>query len=460
MFDKIIFLGMIFLLAFTPLAYGTTEPWSLVILQLGVLLLTLLYMLRMIFKEGGLVIPNKGLMAIFGLFAVFVFLQTVPLPVNNGARVLRLVNDAKEAAPLIPGLKFNTLSVYPYATWEAGLVLLTYLLTFYLVTCYFSMSDPRTPDPEMDDTKTSRLSKLAMFLVFFSFAVSVFGIIQYFTSNGKIYWFRAAPEGTVFGPFVNRNHYAGYMELTIPMALGLAFTRGIGLEKTILYVFMATTMASSVFLSLSRGGMLSFVGEVLFLAFLIDLTRGKRIISLKNLFLCVIILVLVSASLFWLGSEPVIDRLGTLVKYEDLQPQQGRLQVWRDTLKIAKDFPIAGTGLGTFPYIYPVYKTPLGDKRYNEAHNDYLQALSETGLIGVVLIFLFAILAVRSALRALRSDKDRLSVAVRVGAITSCFGLLLHSITDFNLQIPSNAFLFFVSLAIATFPPKDVKRKS
>src|SRR5262249_53508659 len=111
-----------------------------------------------------------------------------------------------------------------------------------------------------------RLSKLAGFLTIFGLAIAVFALVQHFTWNGKLYWIRPNSVSiSPFGPFVNHNHFAGYMELLIPVPIALIITRSIRRETRLLYGFAAAAMGIALVASLSRGGMISLAASLIFL---------------------------------------------------------------------------------------------------------------------------------------------------------------------------------------------------
>lgn len=125
-----------------------------------------------------------------------------------------------------------------------------------------------------------------------------------------------------------------------------------------------------------------------------------------------------------------------------------RSAVWRDTLAIFKDFPYFGTGLGTFSHIFPVYKTVPITGFFTHAENDYLQLASETGIIGVLLGFLFLVGLFWLGLRTLAKINDGLLAGVLIGSLGACVAILLHSMVDFNLYIPANALLFTLMVSL------------
>jgi putative inorganic carbon (hco3(-)) transporter len=120
-----------------------------------------------------------------------------------------------------------------------------------------------------------------------------------------------------------------------------------------------------------------------------------------------------------------------------------------------------GWGLGTFPTVYPSYRSFYTNLFVNEAHNDYAQLLVETGLVGFGLMLWFLVRLYRSVSPTSRRWEFKWDGAVSLAALLGCTGLLLHSLVDFNLQIPANAALFYVLCGLAASPlPKLSKSPS
>lgn len=440
MVDRIIFFGLLFLLLFTPLAFGTTESWSVMIMVGITLSLTLLYVWDRV-RSGSIPLHAPALYGLFLLFTLLVFGQTLSLP-----------PDWASLSSL--GMSRATLSVDGHVTQAAAAKVFTYLAIFYLVPHFF----PRTAFAGSRTTGESpspgaRLFHLVDFLIFLSFGMALFALVQHFTFNGKIYWVRELSlGGQPFGPFVNRNHYAGYMELTIPLVLALVFTKDALGARRPLYLFFGVIMAGSLLLSLSRTGIISLFCQLPLLLMLLRLGGGPRRLRAMDFRAPGVLLGALVLLVFWIGAEPLAQRLGALITQAPEQLYPGRYDVWLDTLVIITQFPWVGGGLGTFPILHAIYKSRPTDALYMEAHNDYLQILAETGVVGGALLFLFGLLAIGIALRAINRERDASLLAVRAGALTGCLGILIHSLTDFNLQIPSNALLFFILVGVATMP--------
>src|SRR5713101_8370309 len=205
-------------------------------------------------------------------------------------------------------------------------------------------------------------------------------------------------------------------------------------------------MGTTVFLSGSRGGMASFVVELIFLAIcLVRVGRNRRAAG-----------TLAAFSLLMLVMLAAIDKGGTFNRIETLQHpfndrvSGNRLTIVKDSLPMFRDHPILGWGLGTFPIVYPQYRSFYTNFFINEAHNDYVQTLVETGLLGFTAAIWFVVLLYRISFRKLLQEHRGIDGGGRMAALVGCTGILVHSLFDFNLHVPANAALFYVLCAIAT----------
>ena len=280
-------------------------------------------------------------------------------------------------------------------------------------------------------------------MVVFGACYAFFALVQELTANGKIFWVHSPQfHGSIYGSYVNHDHYAGLMEMLVPLPFVLSMGHLLRGGKRVLVAFCAVLMASTIFLSGSRGGMLAFVLEmVLFAALTLGKRRSPRI-ALGSMAVCVLVL----AFLVFLGKGQVLGRLG------DLSPGT-RLDMTKDSLRMFFHRPVWGWGLGTFPTVYPSYRSFYTNLFVNEAHNDYAQLLVETGLLGFALMLWFLICLYRNGLPTSRRWEFKWDGAVSLAALLGCTGILLHSFVDFNLQIPANAALFYVLCGLAASGP-------
>jgi O-antigen ligase len=281
----------------------------------------------------------------------------------------------------------------------------------------------------------------ALVMIVFGALYAFFALAQQLTSNGKIFWThspRFHGLGAIYGSYVNRNHYAGLIEMLVPIPLVVAFGHMLKGGKRALVAFCAVLMATTIFLSGSRGGMIAFVLEVVLFPVLTLRARRSPRVALGSVAVCVLILALLA----FLGKGQVLGRLGDL---ED----GSRLKMTKDCLTMFFDRPLWGWGLGTFPTVYPPYRSFYTNLFINEAHNDYAQLLVETGVFGFGLMLWFLVRVYRHGLPTSRRWEFTWGGALSLAALLGCTGILVHSFVDFNLQIPANAAFFYVLCALA-----------
>lgn len=414
----------------SALAYGTVHYWALGLFNLGGLTILVLWVVdawqlgNMRVSRNVLQLPLLGAL-VLGL------VQLLPLG--------SVANDAALAIGVS-----NSLSFDPYAT-RLVLVQLATLLIYFSATLVFV----DTPH---------RLHILVRTIMIFGFCLALFGMTQSFTSPTKVYWMRELNQSTAFGPFINRHHFAGYMELTIALPLGLLFAGAVDREKKLLFIFIAGLMGVALVMTASRGGIISLVAEVVFLAIVTAIWRKhreegpRRTSRLKSVAvragLAAALLVSLFIGVLALGGEMSINRL-IVDSVNTNDPTTGRAHFWAVTLEIIKAHPFLGTGLGAFGVVYTRFDSRNGLFRLEQAHNDYLQVLSDGGIIGAALALAFVgLLFYRGFVRAKSRDDFRRGIAL--ASLGGCFAVLVHSFFDFTLHTTSNALLFLVLAALAT----------
>jgi len=337
----------------------------------------------------------------------------------------------------------KSLSLDPYAT-RLVLVQVASLVIYFVATLIFT-DMPR------------RLRTLVRTITIFGFFLAMFGLTQSFTSDGtRVYWFRQLAQSTAFGPFINRHHFAGYMELTIALPLGLLFSGAIERYKRVLYAFAAAMMGVALILTNSRGGIISLGAEILFLAVVAGpgLKQGERQPRSQRIRAALLraglafglVAVLIGGTVAVGGSDVFTRLLGTASAQD---PTTGRSHFWNVTLDVIKAYPLIGSGLGSFSVIYTRYDTRNGYLRLEQAHNDYLQTLADGGIVGGALGLAFILILFRNGF-ARRETDDKFRRGVATGALAGCFAVLVHSFFDFTLHTTANALLFLILAALAT----------
>jgi O-antigen ligase len=307
---------------------------------------------------------------------------------------------------------------------------------------------------------------LTRFFIFFGAVMGVFGLAQFFSGSSTIYGLRQAGL-SAFGPFFNRDHFAGYMELLIAIPVALIVTGYIRGEKRLVYGIAAMFMGVAAIFTLSRGGMISIFAEMIFIAAMNfrrnqmkpkmktgDSAPGKARMA-TGLAAVGAILAAIVTGVIWMGAEPVINRIATGdPNSSDLSKAQTfyniRGEIWENTWTMICDNPLTGVGLGAYEIAYPIYTRENGTHGMTaEAHNDYLQVLADAGVIGAIIALWFLVAVFRAIARGVRST-DPLVAAISLGGGAGIFGMLVHSVFDFNLHLPSHAIVFlFLSTVIS-----------
>src|SRR5713226_2947637 len=299
------------------------------------------------------------------------------------------------------------------------------------------------------------------FVMSFGFLVAIFGILQHLTFNGKLYWFREMRYGGIpFGPYVNRNHFAGFAELVVPVALVPLVLGKVRRARWFAVGLLALLPLGALFLSASRGGIISLAAELALLTLLLILRRtgGRHVLA------GAVVLLFAFMMVSWLGVAQILERFSSMQSLEVTSGKRASMRL--DTWHIFREHPWTGTGLGTLQTVFPAYETQYDAKVVNHAHNDYLEALAETGIAGASCCAWFlGALFFRSLLRLLLQDKS-FSAALHLSGLVACTGFLVHSLVDFNLHIPGNALFFFLMANLATAdilspaPPAPARRRN
>ena len=404
--SSVLFYATFGLLMFGPLAFGAVESWSIFILEAGAALLTVVWFAKQ-WLDGEINIRWNPLFLPMTGFGILILVQIV----------------------------FRA-SAYPHDTFSQALLYVAYALL-----CFLSAQTL---------LRGSQARKLALIFIVYGTAVAVFALLQGISPNGKLYWIRQPRMGgNIYGPYVNHNHYAGLMELLVPIPLVLSLTQLAHERERTAAGVAAALMAGTLFLSGSRGGMLAILVELALLSvLLVRQKKGVRLAAGAAGFVAVLLVLLV-----WVGGRELTHRVSTISTEARTEISGGmRLSIDRDTLRMFRRKPLLGWGLGAFPVVYPEFRSFYTNFFVNEAHNDYLQLLAEMGLAGFAAMLWFWVVLGRAALPKLKNWTTDISGAVTLAASLSVTGILVHSFFDFNLQIPANAALFYVFCTVAASP--------
>ncbi len=450
-FDQVIEWLLISLLAFMPLAFGAVEAWSEEVVAILAAAISICFLLKLAFQKETKLVWSWAYVpaALFILIAVF---QLIPLRAglisaispSTAATKKELLSDLPNSDIL---LKSMTLSFYPNATaHNLRLVLAVAAVFFVVVNTYRSQE---------------QIKRLLGAIAIIGGSIAVLSLSQSLFGNGKIYWL--VPSGSSkasSGTFINHSHYGQFMNLSIGAALGLIMVKvheafsGRKVTPPVAFgylssraargvwflVVMVIMGASTVFVSLTRGGMVSMLVAAGFTTLVLSSRRSLRghgwviVLMALGAFMCVL----------YVGFDAVYDRLVTLRQFNQYED---RLQIIKDIAVAWTRFPALGTGLGTHEVVYPMFDRSTIPALAAYAENEYAQAAEETGLIGLGALLVFGILVWKSYIGNVRSAYT----PIRSAAYGLGFGLLaimIHSLSDFGQHLPANAMLSGVSCAL------------
>jgi O-antigen ligase len=287
------------------------------------------------------------------------------------------------------------------------------------------------------------------------------GIIQRPLFTGKIYGFWTPLQGgNPFGPFVNKNHFAGWMLMAVPVAIGLIcneVSRGLrgvrpawrerilwlsspAASRLLLMTGAAAIMTLSLFLTMSRSGMAA--GALAIVCVVLDSRRD--VVHGKKLAALAIVSALLVLAIGRVGAGTIASRFSGA----DARSINGRTLVWKDAIDVARKHPIAGTGLNTYSIAMIFYQRFNRPTRYSQAHNDYLQLAAEGGLLLTVPAAIAIAVFVRAVRRCFAQETSASTYWIRRGAVVGLLAIALQEVVEFSLQMPGNAFLFSVLCAI------------
>ena len=447
---------LIFLLVFTPITFGAMEIWAFSIMELGILAIIIFWAIQNLFRISDFGIRNLKYEILFlSFFLVLILFQMIPIPswilkiVSSKTNELRQVLSVSDSQLSIQHSNFP-ISFVPFATRIEFFKWLT-LGGLFLFLLHGRFLEGR-------DRATNRFLILILLIGAFE---SLYGLFEFFSGHRHILYLDGSSfVSAVTGTFINRNYFAGYLLMVIPLSAGYLFSRGsfqkarfmnwrhrlASLDgKTLLIAFSIMVMIIGLIFSASRMGILSLL---LSFSLIILFFRDRRRREKKFSGPLVLILGLAFLWAVWIGLDSVISRFFTTS--EDFK---GRWMIWANTFQILKDFPLFGSGLGAFSQIFPMYRSFHIQGLVTHAENDYLQLASEVGFIGIgllLILFIFLFFKIVSGIRSLSPWEPQRFIGI--GGLVGILALMFHSLVERNIQVPANAFLFTFILALVFRP--------
>lgn len=456
--DMWLFAILGFILAFAPLFRGGNRPLALLVINLaGIGLATVL-----LWNPGRLLVIPIALRMLFFLILVSIAVYLIPLPKSWWLAISGREMYAEALRLVLGDADFwHSMSILPVHTEAMWFKMLTYISVFMATYCL--------PAPQVQ--------RLVYMVVVIACLEAVVGLIQYGEGPSSILRFGATQHARdAIGTYANRDHLAGFLEMVNPIVLGLLvaelgheqsnqntagskrrrrkeFFASLSGQRAVLMGLVAVLLLLSIVFTRSRGGIaMAMLG--MFLAMLMFAWRlgGDNVYGSVGSIIA--LLVVLAAEI---GLLPVLDR------FSQDPMQDARWTLYATTIDgIGRFFPF-GSGAGTFPFVYPAFQpVKLGGYFINHTHNDFLEAIFDLGLLAVILIF-WALLLYFARWRAVRARQDRWGGFrfIQIGAGIGVLMLLLHSLLDFNLQIPANAafFAFFAAIFFKDYKEVGVHGK-
>ncbi|MBW1957226.1 MAG: O-antigen ligase family protein [Deltaproteobacteria bacterium] len=434
-----------FIIATIPVFFAAVQAWIWSFYTAGIFAAFLILLWQNRINKAWL--PDKIYIFAMGAFYLVCLLQCLPLP----STILSFLSPFRhkvltQSMAIIHGsVGWQSISYASLRSLAWWTFLLGLLLLFFIFRITF--------------TSSRHLKILIYILLVLAAAEAIYGLIQALVPSLGVLWidYIEAYLGDARGTYINRNHFAGFIEMILPLSLGYTLALGNWKEKLSLKALMSTdrpnfqffltiglaVMVLALLFSKSRAGITGW--GLGFLTFVILVHSGSNGIPRSFWVITSIIIGMVAFFSFRIGVDPILERFLKISK------EASRLNFWRDSLVIVKDHPF-GIGLATFKQVFPVYNvSTISEKTLYYAHNDYLQLLVEAGWIGfLALVSGFYIFLVRSfrKVRRMRLQADPFRFFLTIGALSGLVSIAFHSFFDFNLHMPANCVYFVILIGI------------
>ena len=426
-----VFAGLVAVISLAFVPYGAVDPWWAAVFQAAVFALAALWAVEG--AVGGDWVSREQLVAApLALLALYALVQSW------------------------------TVSFDPYETRLAAAQLAALALALALLVRYASSE--------------RRLRVLVYTVVAVGAASALFGILRQASQHEALgYLLARLPRGSGYAQFINKNHFAYLAEMALGLLWGVAAGGGVPRRKLLVPVAVALPVWAALVLSNSRGGLFAMLCQVIFLAATFGAAHGWRVpeagrrghavreraaveriarSKVARGALALALLATIVVGMVWLGGDSLADRVAS-VGEEAVSAggvdstRTGRKDIWAAAWEMFEDNPLTGVGIGGFWIAVSRYHRGSGESVPQQAHNDYLEALASGGVVGASAVALFLLLFLRLSASRLREGTP-FSRAACLGALTGLLGVAVHSLVDFGLHVPANAYAAVALVAIAT----------
>lgn len=439
------------IVVFATLAFGAVYPWAYLPAFAAAASIGLAGLVR----ARGLPDETRHIFLALSVVALAIGVQLVPLP----RHLLALLSPKSVEILSRYSLTFaaeganHPISINPSATAISLVGLAALGLYLAGLPALLSRTDLRS---------------LPRNLICFAIPLALFGIYTRQHNNGLVYGFWHTQErdySNGFGPFINRNHFAGWMLMVTSLAIGmlcgriesavdrvppgwrnrLVWLSTSSASRTVLAAMAVVVMAVSLVWTVSRSGIIGFVGALLCFVWL--LARRRRVSGLTRLGVACLLGTVLVVSVSWRG----IDDLRRW--FADTTDVESRLAAWQDGWRVVRDFPLTGTGINTYRDGMLFYQKHMLNLRMSHAHNDYLEWLAEGGLLIAVPGMIALAVLTAAIVKNLNAARDNAyGYWIRAGAAVGLIAIGIQEAVEFSLHIPANSLLFATLAAVALSP--------
>jgi putative inorganic carbon (HCO3(-)) transporter len=450
-FGTVLFWALLVLLVWVPIPLGSNRAWAWMIVEVYSFVLLAAWLVLWAFRLVEMPVPMKKAWPawiLLGFWLVLQALHIVSMPPEwvtalspESARMHAMVGDV--------GIKHEamTLSIDPQASRVSLLKSLAYSIIFFLTLALAN--------------RRSRILMLARVLVYAAVINAVYAVLLHLGNVTDEYFGILLGHGnSASGTYANRNHFAGFLVMSLALGIGLLIAglsdRGADTWKKFVRLTLEWILSPKMILRLSLCILVialttthSRMGNSAFFSALL-IAGGIGIALSRHATRNTVLLLasLVAIDLLIVGSWFGVEKLAQRLEQTTIENVQEREDPAAYTIPLIKDYPVFGSGPGSFYVAFPRYRPAKVANFYDYTHNDYAQFAAESGILGFLAIGGFVVLSLGAALVAQWKRRDPLMRGMSFACVMGVTAILIHSWVDFNLQIPANAMLFMVLLAL------------
>jgi len=465
--EKAAFTIYLIILILSPLLFGAVHTYAYTFMALAVLAGSLLLVKKNIKREIKTGVyqvrfPKTSLNFALALFLIFLVLQIIPLPIffvkilSPEAYIVGLKSLPASGALGKEGAltQWFPLSPYGYPVRMSIIRLSVYALFFLGLTQMLN---------------SQRRIELTIFIILFiSCFEALYGLAETYSGSGHIWWYKKADYlQEVTGTYINRNHFAGLMEMCVLLAaayvaalserkegrkhpsrhtksprarLAMYLSGEQRFNKRLFVLFAGAVAGVGLIFSASRGGMISAAGAMLCMSLFFLSRRNYR----RKGFILIVLFLIISAYSLHIGTDYPVGRF----RYMDTG-LEARSRYTQKTVDMFEDYKLTGIGVGNFQYAYPKYQAAEDKGLFiRHAHNDWAQFLAEAGIIGFCLLLIGLSFYIYQTIRLWRKRTDPFAACLGIAPLAVITAMAIHSYSDFNLHIPANCLMLVAIMAV------------